>query len=443
MANRKRVKYSLIMAKAKTQYICTSCDAIYPAWQGKCTNCGEWNTIVRDNFDSSKLNLGKSIHITSKKLEDIDTEDNRISLSVNSFNKVLSGGLLKGQVILFAGEPGIGKSTLLTQICANSGINILYISGEESIEQISKRAKRITSLKDFSNTNFSDNTDLQEILKHIKSKEYDLVIVDSIQTVRSLDASGFPGSMNQIRECANYIIDYSKKNNISVIMIGQITKEGTIAGPKILEHMVDTVLYFEGDRKNDTRVLRVTKNRFGSTNEIAIFQMLSSGLEEVKNLEWFYTGELNGQEGVAHSIYVEGNTYFIIEVQALCSKSSFAYPKRVSNGYDSKRLEMMIAILTKKLGLKLEEFDIYVNIVGGIKIDDTSADLAIAVAIISSYKGKSIPAKSCYLGEVSLTGEIRDISKSEERNKKAKEFGFINIISSKKINNLREVLKLI
>lgn len=429
------------MAKQKTQYICTSCDATYPAWQGKCTNCGQWNTIVRDSYDDAKLKLGKSVQISAKKLDEVKTDEARLEFSVKSLNKVLSGGILKGQAILFAGEPGIGKSTLLTQICANSSLKILYISGEESIEQISKRASRIAKLEDFENTEFSDDTDLDEILKHIQSKNHGLVIIDSIQTVRSNDASGFPGSMNQIRECATYIIDYAKKHNVAVIMIGQITKEGTIAGPKILEHMVDTVLYFEGDRKNDTRVLRVTKNRFGSTNEISIFQMLTNGLEEVKDLEWFYTGELNGEEGVAHSIYVEGNTYFIIEVQALCSKSVFAYPKRVSNGYDSKRLEMMIAILSKKLGLKLEEYDIYVNIVGGIKIDDTSADLAVCAAIISSYKSKILPAKSCYLGEVSLTGEIRLTAKAEEREKKAKGFGFGKVLNSKNLKNLREILK--
>lgn len=429
------------MAKTKTRYICTSCDAVYPAWQGKCTTCGEWNTIVRDNYDDAKLKLGKSIQLNAKKLEEIDINEDRLKLSVDTLNKVLSGGILKGQAMLFAGEPGIGKSTLLTQICANSDLKILYISGEESIEQISKRAGRIAKIENFENTEFSDDTELEEILKHIESKKFDLVIIDSIQTVRSNDASGFPGSMNQIRECATFIIDYAKKNNVAVIMIGQITKEGTIAGPKILEHMVDTVLYFEGDRNNDTRVLRVTKNRFGSTNEIAIFQMLSNGLEDIKDMEWFYTGELNGEEGVAHSIYVEGNTYFIIEVQALCSKSVFAYPKRVSNGYDSKRLEMMIAILSKKLGLKLENYDIYVNIVGGIKIDDTSADLAVCAAIISSYKSKILPTKSCFIGEVSLTGEIRASSKQEEREKKSKSFGFNKTFTTKNLKNLREILK--
>lgn len=433
------------MAKSQIRYICTSCDAIYPAWQGKCTTCNEWNTIVKDNFDGSKLKSSLSLDISSSKLSEINTEsfENRFKTSINNLNQVLSGGLVPGQIVLFAGEPGIGKSTLLTQLCAKNELKTLYISGEESIQQISKRAARLNNINDYDNSEFSNNTDLNQILEHINSKKFSLVIIDSIQTIKSTEASGFPGSMNQIRECSTLIIDQAKKNNISVIIIGQITKEGTIAGPKILEHMVDTVLYFEGDTKSETRVLKVTKNRFGSTNEIAIFKMNNNGLTEVTDLEWFYTDSIKSNEGVAHSIYVEGNTYFIIEVQALCTKSTFAYPKRVSNGYDTKRLELIIAILSKKLGLRLEDYDIYINILGGLKIDDTSADLAVATAIVSSYRNKLIPEKSCFLGEISLTGEIRQINKNEERNLKAKKFGFKNIFNSNNIPNLKKLLETI
>jgi DNA repair protein RadA/Sms len=432
------------MAKSKVSYICTSCDTVYAAWQGKCTNCGEWNTIVHDNFDDAKLKLAKPIDVEAnvKQLSSVSSNDKKIVTKVQNFNAILSGGILPGQVILFAGEPGIGKSTLLTQICVGIDIPTLYISGEESLDQIAKRAKRFADFKQFENAKFSDNTRLEDILTLIKSKDFELIIIDSIQTIHSDEVSGFPGSMNQIRECANYLIDYAKKNGVALIVIGQITKEGSIAGPKILEHMVDTVLYFEGDSKNDTRILKVTKNRFGSTQEIAIFEMAEKGLKEVNDLEWFFTDELKSEEGVAYSIYNEGSAYFVIEVQALVAKSSFAYPKRVSNGIDSKRLEMLIAILSKKLGMKLENFDIYLNIIGGIKISDTSGDLAACAAIISSYKNKPLPAKTCFLGEVSLTGEIRRPSKHETKLAKAKKFGFKSIVSSENMENLTRMQKL-
>ena len=431
------------MAKSATKYICTSCDSIYPAWQGKCTNCGQWNTIVRDNFDGSKLSSGvkrkETLDLKSTKILAKNISEKRLILPIASVNNILGGGIVEGQVILFAGEPGIGKSTLLTQICSNSEVKTLYISGEESIEQISKRALRIGDEKTFANTEFSDDTSLAVILTQIESSKFKLVIIDSIQTVYSSDSAGFIGSMNQVRECSAYITESAKKSNVSVIMIGQITKEGSIAGPKLLEHMVDTVLYFEGDKKNDTRILRVSKNRFGSTGEIAIYQMSEKGLEEVENLEWFFTEDLKNEEGVAYSIYNEGSAYFIIEVQALCTKSSFTYPKRVSNGYDTKRLEMLIAILTKKLRLKLEYFDIYVNIAGGIKIDDTSVDLAVASAIVSSYQNKPLPPKTCYLGEISLTGEVRKVPKQEEKLKKAKKYGFTNSYCNDNLLNISQL----
>lgn len=430
------------MAKSETRYICTSCDAVYPAWQGKCTSCGQWNTIVRDNFDGSGLKKPKvsSDDWKTVSIKDAEHEDSRMALSIDALNNVLSGGVIEGQVILFAGEPGIGKSTLLTQICANSGLKTLYISGEESVDQISKRAKRIASIDEYDNSEFSDDTNLESITAQIQSKNYDLVIIDSIQTVHSNDVSGFPGSMNQIRECAGYITDYAKKYGVTVIMIGQITKEGSIAGPKILEHMVDTVLYFEGDRKNDTRILRVNKNRFGSTSEIAIFEMKENGLHEIRDIEKYFIDSITNEEGVAYTIYQEGSVSFLLEIQALCTKSSFAYPKRVSNGFDSKRLEMMIAILSKKLGLRLEDYDIYVSVVGGIKVEDTSADLAVAAAIVSSYKNKALP-KACFLGEVSLIGEIRSVGKQEQRIKKAKKLGFKTTVDSLSNKNLDEIFR--
>jgi len=426
------------VAKSKFRYICTSCDAIYPAWQGKCTSCGEWNTIVRDEYDGAKLKSVEKYEIEQnvKKLEETTEESEKIQTNIGNLNEVLNGGILPGQVILFAGEPGIGKSTLLTQICIKARKQMLYISGEESLDQIAKRAKRFADLKDFENAEFSNDTKLENILALIKSKKFKLVIIDSIQTISGEEVSGFPGSMNQIRECANYLIDYAKRHGVALIIIGQITKEGSIAGPKILEHMVDTVLYFEGDEKNDTRILRVTKNRFGSTNEIAIYKMTQKGLQEVKDLEWFFTDNIKSEEGVAYSIYNEGSAYFVVEVQALCTKTAFAYPKRVSNGFENKRLEMLIAILSKKLGLKLEYHDIYINIVGGVKVTGTSCDLAVCNAILSSYKSKLIPAKTCFIGEVSLTGEIRPVYRQEQKVSKAKKFGFKSIITSSNLHKL-------
>lgn len=428
------------MAKQRTTYICTNCDATYPQWQGKCTSCNEWNTIVKEEFDGSKLGSVSTKHADTQthSLTKVDVSIQRKQSSLQSFNAVLGGGIVNGQVILFAGEPGIGKSTLLTQLCVNSPLKILYISGEESVEQIARRAQRVATLEAFSNSSFSNATDLESILAQIKSKTFDLVIIDSIQTVHSQDISGFSGSMNQIRECANYITEAAKKTSTSIIMIGQITKEGSIAGPKILEHMVDTVLYFEGDKKNDTRILKVTKNRFGSTNEIAIYEMQSSGLTEIEEAEKYFVQDLKSEEGVAYTIFQEGSLSLILEVQALCTKSAFAYPKRVSTGYDAKRLELIIAILVKKLSLKLYEYDIFVNVVGGMKIDDTSADLAVAMAIISSLKSKPLADKSCYIGELGLTGEVRPVTKLDQRVQKAEKYGFRKVYTSKNMKRIEK-----
>lgn len=428
------------MAKSKTLYICTNCETTYPAWQGKCTQCAQWNTIVRDNFDGSKMSTGK-IRVAegiTRKLTESSAEILKKKISVESFNNILGGGFVDGQVILFAGEPGIGKSTLLTQLCINSPIKILYISGEESIDQISKRAIRLGKINTFNQSDFSNDVDLETILSHIKSKQYNLIIIDSIQTVYSNDISGYPGSMNQIRETAHYITEYAKKHAVSVIMIGQITKEGNIAGPKLLEHMVDTVLYFEGDKKNDTRMLRVVKNRFGSTNEMALFEMHTDGLRSIEDAERYFVQGFSNEEGVSYTIFQEGSLSIVLEIQALCTKSSFSYPKRIANGYDSKRLEMLIAILMKKLNLHLEDFDIYVSVIGGVKIDDTSADLAVAMAIVSSLNSKPLPQKSCYIGELSLTGEVKPVQKQDQRISKAKTLGFEKIFTSENMQRLEK-----
>ncbi|BDQ04847.1 MAG: DNA repair protein RadA [Candidatus Dojkabacteria bacterium] len=428
--------------KNNNRYICTSCAAIYPAWQGKCTQCGAWNTIILEE-------INEGISQTQKCIEDLQTfkiqstrtyAESRIKFSLNSFNNILGGGILHSQVILFAGEPGIGKSTLLAQLCSNIQTKTLYISGEENFDQIAQRALRLGTPDSFENIEFSNDTDLASILTYIESKKYEIVIIDSIQTVTNNNS--FNNRItNQIREYASLITDAAKNSHTSVLMVGQITKDGSIAGPKVLEHIVDTVLYFEGNYKDDTRILRVKKNRFGKTSEIAVFRMSNNGLQEVNNLEWFFIDNLKCEEGLAYSIYNEGSVYFIIEVQALCIKTSFTYPKRISNGYDAKRLEMLIAILSKKLGLPLENCDIYVNIVGGIKITDTSADLAVAAAIISSFQNKPLADKPCFIGEISLTGEVRKIHKQTEKIKKAKEYGFKKIYYDKVMPNIKLLLE--
>lgn len=428
------------MAK-NISYICTSCDTTYPAWQGQCSSCGMWNTIVRQNIDAKVSSKILQREIKTSKIE-LNENDERVLTSQKGLNKILGEGLVKGQVVLFAGEPGIGKSTLLLQVCQNSLEKILFISGEESISQVQKRALRSSNNSEvYNNCEFSNDVELGYILNAIQSKDFDIIILDSIQTVYSDEASGFTGSMNQIRECSEKIIRAAKSSNVIVIMVGQITKEGSIAGPKILEHMVDTVLYFEGDLKNDTRILRVYKNRFGPTNEIAVYEMSDTGLAEVKDMERYFSGDINNEEGVAYSIYSEGSNYFIIEVQALCNKTTYSYPKRVAQGIDSKRLELLVAIMNKKMGLKLDEYDIFVSIVGGLKVSDTSADLAVAAAIMSSVRNKKLPPYSCFIGELSLIGEIRQVNRLNERIKKATQFGFKKIYSAKDTHWLTDLKK--
>ncbi len=433
------------MTKPKTTYLCTSCDASYPAWQGHCTQCGEWNTIIRDTYSrtSPVRTPTPREYQQPAALQDSTNSDSKTQLPISSINTILDGGITAGQVVLFAGEPGIGKSTLLTQLCMNSEFPILYISGEESVSQIANRASRLTKLKNFENAQFSNEVELQGALQLISSKNYKLIIIDSIQTMYATSVSGYPGSMNQIRECANQLTTTAKESNVAVIMIGQITKEGDIAGPKILEHLVDTVLYFEGDKKNDTRILRVTKNRFGTTNEIALFAMQESGLQEVSEAESYFVQELSYEEGVAYTIYQEGSLSLLLEVQALCTHSVFAYPKRVSTGYDSRRLEILIAVLSKKLKLKLENYDVFVNVVGGIKVQDTSVDIAVAAAILSSVKNRPLPPKSCFVGELGLTGKVRMVHRLEQRTTKATKLGIQQIYCHKNLKHVSNLINLL
>lgn len=424
--------------KTKISYICTTCETTYSVWQGKCNTCGEWNTIVKNTFGvETSSNLNESDLITYK-IQNKTLENSRLLTPINKFNEFLNGGIVPGQVMLLAGEPGVGKSTLLSQLGLDSQLKTLYISGEESLDQISKRAMRLGNEKQFENTEFSNNTNLEYILGQIDSGKFNLIIIDSIQTVYSTELDGFPGSMNQMRESATKITSHAKNRNVAIIIIGQITKEGYVAGPKIIEHTVDTVIYFEGDTKSNYRILRVSKNRFGRTNEILIFEMREKGLEVVENPELYFVDNIedHNPEGVALSVIEEGKQPLVIEVQALCASTSFSFPKRVSNGYDTKRVEMLIAVLKKKLKLKLDNYDIFVNIIGGLKIKNPEIDLAVCGAIISSLKSKPLPANSLFIGEVSLTGQIR---KSRNINANLKIKNFKNIFSSENTKSISEI----
>lgn len=426
------------------QYLCLICGARYIDWQGKCNQCNSWNSIIKLTTPEKSLENGDNRLIESnKKLNDIALNlESKYQTRLKNFNKILNGGFLPGQVLLLSGEPGIGKSTLVAQICKNVNFKVLYISGEENLSQIKHRLLRIGSEKDFENVDFQNITELELILANIKSQKYNLIIIDSIQTVYSRSITGNPGSQGQIKMSGQKLVEYGKQFNTTILLIAQINKEGLIAGPKLLEHIVDTVLYFEGDRKSETRILKVIKNRYGFINEIAVYKMESNGLIEIENIESYYSGNIqNNQPGVTFSICNQGNTYFIIEVQALCVGTYFNYPKRISNGFDNKRLEMIIAVLSKKLHQKLEKYDIYVNILGGIQIDDTGLDLAVACSIMSSIKNVYLPPSTCFIGELSLIGDIRNAFMQSKRIEKAKNFGFKNIISNQKYSTLQEVFE--
>lgn len=431
----------------KKQYYCKVCGAYYLEWQGKCNYCNNWNCIeeIIEEVKEQDLIINDKFIENNKNLEKIELFSNeKYTTNLSNLNNLLNGGIIPGQVLLLSGEPGIGKSTLLAQICKRSSFKILYISGEENLSQIKQRFLRIGEIKDYCNIDFQSITELSFILSNIQSKKYQLIIIDSIQTVYSKSIDSAPGSQVQIKTSGQKIVEFCKKNNVSAFIIAQINKEGYIAGPKLLEHIVDTVLYFEGDQKSDTRILKVTKNRYGNINEIAIYQMDSKGLIEVDNIEKYYISDIENKEsGVTFSIYNQGNSFFIIETQALCVKTYFNYPKRITNGFDAKRLEMIIAVLSKKLKYKLEKYDIYVNILGGIQIDDAGLDLSVACAIISSIQNKTFNSSTCFIGELSLTGDIRNAPKQNKRIEKAKNFGFQEIISNKQFKTLQKVLKLL
>ncbi|TRZ45826.1 DNA repair protein RadA [Robertkochia solimangrovi] len=431
------------MAKTKTTFFCQNCGTQYAKWQGQCSSCRQWNTIVEeliqktDEKDWRSSENPKKQPVKPLRIQEIDgTAETRLSSGNMEFDRVLGGGLVPGSVTLLGGEPGIGKSTLLLQIALMIPYKTLYVSGEESQKQIKMRADRIHS--DSENCYVLTETKTQQIFRHIEKVEPEIVVIDSIQTLQTDFIESSAGSISQIRECTSELIKFAKESNIPVILIGHITKEGNIAGPKILEHMVDTVLQFEGDTNYVYRILRALKNRFGSTAELGIYEMQGSGLREVNNPSEILISKHDDQlSGTAISATLEGMRPLMIEIQALVSTAVYGTPQRSCTGFNIKRLNMLLAVLEKRAGFRLGAKDVFLNITGGITVDDPGIDLAVVAAILSSNEDIAIEKDICFAAEVGLAGEIRPVQRVEQRILEAEKLGFAQIFVSKQ-NNLPE-----
>lgn len=426
------------MSKVKTSFFCQNCGAQYARWQGQCNSCKEWNTIAEEIIQKEEKTKWKSSSAESNRttvkplrINEIDsTLEIRMDTCDGELNRVLGGGIVPGSLILLGGEPGIGKSTLLLQISLKLPYKTLYVSGEESQKQIKMRAERITP--DGDNCYILTETKTQNIFKQIEDIEPDVVIIDSIQTLHTdyIDAS--PGSISQIRECTAELIKFAKETNVPVILIGHITKDGNIAGPKILEHMVDTVLQFEGDRNHVYRILRSLKNRFGSTAELGIYEMQGTGLREVSNPSEILISHKEEQlSGTAIAATLEGMRPLMIEIQALVSTAVYGTPQRSTTGYNAKRLNMILAVLEKRAGFRLGTKDVFLNVTGGISVDDPAIDLAVVAAILSSNEDIPVGKDFCFVGEVGLSGEIRPVNRIDQRIQEAEKLGFSTIFVSK------------
>ncbi|MEZ4872014.1 MAG: DNA repair protein RadA [Bdellovibrionales bacterium] len=431
------------MAKSKTQFSCQECGANYPKWEGRCRSCGAWNSLVEEvTIDSKSNSLNKRgwsvTHSGEKgasrtiKLSEkiVAAKENRSSTGFNELDRVLGGGLVKGSYALLGGDPGIGKSTLLLQMAgglANSGLALLYVSGEESVDQTGLRAQRLGVHSD--RVEVAAESRLEDIIAMVELRKPDVLIVDSIQTVYLSDLQSAPGSVSQVRECAARLMSLAKSSGISVFLIGHVTKEGNIAGPKVLEHMVDTVLSFEGDSSHQFRILRALKNRFGATNELGVFQMEHTGLVEVANPSEFFLEE-RGTDLIGSSVFaaLEGTRPLLCEVQALTTQSTMHNPRRTSIGFDYNRVHLLLAVLERHTATQLSHHDVFVNIVGGLKLTEPCADLAVAASLISSASMQEINGTTCFFGEVGLTGEIRAASFPEDRLREAQKLGFKNFV---------------
>lgn len=430
----------MVMAKTKTTFFCQNCGTQYAKWQGQCNACKQWNTIVEEVVQKAdkkdwKSTTSKTSGLTRKskplKVADISTtSEARMNTKNGELNRVLGGGLVPGSLTLLGGEPGIGKSTLLLQISLALPYKTLYVSGEESQQQIKMRAERINPESD--QCYILTETKTQNIFRHIEEMQPDIVIIDSIQTLHSDHIESTAGSISQIRETTSELIRFAKETATPVILIGHITKDGNIAGPKILEHMVDTVLQFEGDRNHIYRILRANKNRFGSTNELGIYEMQGSGLREVSNpSEILISKNEEDLSGTAISATLEGMRPLMIEIQALVSSAVYGTPQRSATGYNAKRLNMLLAVLEKRAGFKLGAKDVFLNVTGGISVDDPAIDLAVVAAVLSSNIDVAIDKSLCFAAEVGLAGEVRPVTRVEQRILEAEKLGFGSIIVSK------------
>ncbi|MFC1727435.1 DNA repair protein RadA [Patescibacteria group bacterium] len=456
------------MAKARSVFVCQQCGNESPKWLGRCPGCGEWNSMAEMKISATQMTADRKAdkrRLKPQKLSQIKSiTRQRIKTGIEEFDRVLGGGVVPGSVVLVAGEPGIGKSTLMLQVAAAASPNqrpsakksafissnqcssALYVTGEESLEQIKLRAQRL-GLPAKSDLQFLAETDADSIASTISNQQSainNLAIIDSIQTLQTDDLTGVAGSVGQVRECANKLLKIGKSKNIPIFLVGHVTKAGAIAGPKVLEHMVDTVLYFEGERFGNARLLRTTKNRYGATDEVGIFEMTDKGLREVKNPSKLFLRER--QKKAPGSVVVaamEGTRPILTEVQALAVPTQLAIPRRVGRGVDYNRLQLIVAVLSKQLRLPLGSNDIFVNVAGGLKIEEPAADLAIALAIVSSFKNIALDEKLVAFGELGLLGEVRQVTAAEKRAKEARRLGFTTVISPVKFSTLGQLARVL
>ena len=432
------------MAKVKTVFFCKECGNETSKWTGQCPACKEWNTLVEAPKTKNRMSSGlsPSLRPTPKLLSEVETtDDERIITNIQEFDRVLGGGIVVGSLVLVGGDPGIGKSTLLLQMChklALDGHKILYISGEESQRQIKMRADRLGKLE--GDLKILCEMNLDVIVDVIKDENPDVVIVDSIQTMFKDEVGTAPGSVSQVRETTMTLMQLAKSTGISIFIVGHVTKEGTVAGPKLLEHMVDTVLYIEGDKSATYRILRGVKNRFGSTNEVGVFEMQEKGLVEVRNpSEYMLAGKPESEPGSVVTASIEGTRPILVEVQALVATTNFNLPRRTAAGTDFNRVNLLMAVLEKRLGLVMADKDAYVNVAGGMRINEPAIDLAIVMAIMSSYKNRTLDSKTLVFGEIGLTGEIRAVNLAEQRVSEAEKMGFKTCILPK--GNIKNIKK--
>ena len=443
------------MPKPKTRYVCAVCGSAQPKWQGKCPDCGEWNTLVETVIqEPAPGRVGSAASIASGNgpvpLPDIPADGyERIPVSIGELSRVLGGGIVPGSVTLISGDPGIGKSTLLIQLCAaladdslspgsgRSEGSVLYISGEESAAQIKLRAERLGIVSP--NILVLADTHLESIAAHIEKAQPRLVVVDSVQSIYSDAIQSGAGSITQVRDCSAALLRLAKSQTFPLFLVGHVTKEGAIAGPRVLEHMVDTVLYLEGERFHSFRLLRSVKNRFGSTNEVGVFEMTAAGLATVENPSARFLEERKNVPGSVVAAAVEGSRVFLVEVQALVEKASYGTPVRRASGFDQNRLQMLCAILSKHAGLKLGESDVYVNVIGGLELREPAADLAVCAAIVSAYKNATSSSPTVYVGEVGLGGEVRSVIHLDRRASESKRMGIETVVTPRTVKGVKDL----